>query len=177
VATAWARILSAAMRRPPPAVAVALVLLAGCSGGDDKKGDGGQKQKGTVTVGHNQPIAFGADEYSFEPKNVIVNSGTSQPSKVRFVLRNNGSLAHDLHVQKNGADLGGTPIFGPGKTESGESVLGPGKYEFLCTVGDHAALGMKGTLTVTTKKTTRPADPDAGSPGEKEREREKHEGG
>jgi plastocyanin len=160
------------MRRPPPAVALALALLAGCSGGDDKKGDGGQKQKDTVTVGHNQPIAFGADEYSFEPKNVIVNSGTSQPSTVRFVLRNNGSLAHDLQVQKDGAELGGTPIFGPGKTKSGEAVLGPGTYEFLCTVGDHAALGMKGKLTVTTKKTTRPADPDAGSPGEKERETE-----
>ncbi|MEA2441239.1 MAG: hypothetical protein QOH76_2663 [Thermoleophilaceae bacterium] len=158
-------------------MALALALVTGCAGGDDKKGDGGQKQKDTVTVGHNQPIAFGADEYSFEPKNVVVNSGTSQPSVVRFVLRNNGSLAHDLHVQKGGADLGGTPIFGPGKTQSGEATLGPGKYEVLCTVGDHAALGMKGTLTVTTKKTTRPADPDAGSPGEKEREREKREGG
>ena len=133
-------------------MALALTLLAGCGGGDDKKGDGGRKQKEAVTVGHNQPIAFGADEYSFEPRNVIVNSGTSQPSKVRFVLRNNGSLAHDLHVRKGGADLGGTPIFGPGKTESGEAVLGPGKYELLCTVGDHAALGMKGTLTVTTKQ-------------------------
>ena len=36
---------------------------------------------------------------------------------------------------------------------------------------------MKGTLTVTTKKTTRPKDPDAGTPGEKERERKKGEGG
>jgi plastocyanin len=158
-------------------VALALALVTGCGGGGDKKGDGGQKKRDTVTVGHNQPIAFGADEYSFEPKNVVVNSGTSQPSAVRFVLRNNGSLAHDLHVQKGAGDLGGTPIFGPGKTESGEATLGPGKYEFLCTVGDHAALGMRGTLTVTTKKTTRPADPDAGSPGEKERERKKRGAG
>jgi plastocyanin len=139
---------------------VALAVVAGCGGGGDKKGGGGQKTKDTVTVGHNQPIAFGAREYSFEPKNVIVNSGTSQPSVVRFVLRNNGSLAHDLHVEKDGQDLGGTPIFGPGATQSGQATLGPGKYEFLCTVGDHAALGMKGTLTVTTKKTTRPAEKD-----------------
>jgi plastocyanin len=154
---------------------VAVLALSGCSGGGDGKKDGGGQTKDTVTVGHNQPIAFGASEYSFEPKTVTVNAGTSKPSVVRFVLRNNGSLAHDLHVQKDGQDLGGTPIFAPGRTEAGQATLGPGTYEFLCTVGDHAALGMKGTLIVTTKKTARPADPDAGSKGEKERQ--KGEGG
>src|SRR4051812_20450557 len=149
------------MPRTLPALALALVLIPGCSGGGDKKQDQGQ----TVTVGHNQPIALGASEYKFEPKNVIVNSGTTNPTVVRFVMRNNGSLAHDLHVQKDGQDLGGTPILGPGKTESGQATLGPGNYEFICTVGDHAALGMKGALTVTSKKTTRPKEPD--KPGEK----------
>jgi plastocyanin len=140
----------------------AVLALGGCGGGDKKKGDGGQKTGGTVTVGRNQPIAFGAREYAFEPKNVTVNAGTSQPTVVRFVLRNNGALAHNLHVEKDGSDLGGTPIFAPGQVQSGQATLGPGTYEFLCTVGDHAALGMRGTLTVTTKKTTRPTDPDAG---------------
>ena len=164
------------MRGTPVALVFLALVFAGCGGDDEKKGDGGQK-KDAVTVGHNQPIAFGADEYAFEPKKVTVNAGTAKPSPVRFVLRNNGSLAHDLHVQKDGQDLGGTPIFGPGRTESGQATLAPGKYEFICTVGDHAQLGMKGTLTVTTKKTKRPADPDAGSPGEKEREREREKGG
>jgi plastocyanin len=139
---------------------LALVLVAGCSGGGDKK----QKNGKAVSVGHNQPIAFGASEYKFEPDNVIVNSGTTKPSVVRFVMRNNGSLAHDLHIEKDGKDLGGTPIFGPGQTESGQATLAPGKYEFICTVGDHAALGMKGTLTVTPKKTVRPKEKDR--PGE-----------
>ena len=130
-----------------------------------------------MSVGHNQPIAFGAAEYKFEPNDVIVNAGTTKPTVVRFVMRNNGSLAHDLHVERDGEDLGGTPVFGPGKTESGQATLAPGKYEFLCTVGDHEGLGMKGTLTVTSKKTTRPKDPDAGKPGEEERERKKGEGG
>jgi plastocyanin len=95
-----------------------------------------------------------------------VKAGTSKPTVVRFVLRNNGSLAHDVHIEKDGSDLGGTPIFGPGKVESGQATLGPGTYEFLCTVGDHAGLGMKGTLVVTTAKAARPADPDAGAGGE-----------
>jgi plastocyanin len=153
------------MPRPLPALMLVAVALAGCSSGSDKKKNEGVRSNDTVTVGHNQPIAFGAFEYKFEPKHVIVNSGTTQPTVVRFVMRNNGSLAHDLHVQKDGQDLGGTPIFSPRKTESGQAKLAPGTYEFLCTVGDHAALGMKGTLTVTSKKTTRPKDPD--KPGEK----------
>lgn len=149
------------MAKPLLGVLAAVLTLGGCGGGD-KKGDGGQKTGDTVTVGRNQPIAFGAREYAFEPKNVTVNAGTSQPTVVRFVLRNNGALAHDLHVEKDGSDLGGTPIFAPGKVQSGQATLGPGTYEFLCTVDDHAALGMRGTLTVTTKKTTRPTEPDAG---------------
>src|SRR4051812_32777820 len=153
------------MRRPLPALVLVAALLAGCGGGGDKNKNEGVKSKDTVSVGHNQPIAFGAFEYKFEPKHVIVNSGTTKPTVVRFVLRNNGSLAHDLHVEKDGQDLGGTAIFGPGKTESGQAMLAPGDYEFLCTVGDHAALGMKGTIRVTSKKTTRPKDPD--KPGEK----------
>jgi plastocyanin len=161
------------MRSLLPPLLAALVVLAGCGGGGAKDDVGGGKKKGSVTVGHNQPIAFGADEYAFEPKNIVVNSGTSQPTVVRFVLRNNGALAHDLHVERDGEDLGGTPIFGPGKTESGQAMLTPGTYQFLCTVGDHADLGMRGTLTVTDKATKRPADPDAGSEGEKEREKER----
>ncbi len=162
------------MPKPLPGVLVATVLALGGCGSDDKKGDGVQKTKDAVTVGHNQPIAFGAKEYAFEPKTVTVKAGTSKPTVVRFVLRNNGSLAHDLHIQKDGSDLGGTPIFCPGKVESGQATLSPGTYEFICTVGDHAALGMKGKLVVTTEMVTRPADPDAGASGDEgEREGEK----
>jgi plastocyanin len=149
------------MPRTLPAFALALLLLAGCSSGGDKKKSGGS----TVTVGHNQPIAFGAFEYRFEPKNVIVNSGTTKPTVVRFVMRNNGSQGHDLHIEKDGKDLGGTPTFGPGQTHSAQVTLSPGTYQFICTVGNHADLGMKGTLTVTSKKTVRPKEQD--KPGEK----------
>jgi plastocyanin len=153
---------------------VTLAVLSGCGGGGNDQKVVGVQKKDSVTVGHNQPIAFGADEYSFEPKRVTVNSGTTQPTVVRFVLRNNGSLAHDLHVEKDGSDLGGTPIFAPGQTKAGQATLAPGTYQFLCRVGDHAALGMRGTLIVTSKQTTRPGDPDAGKPGEAAREKEKH---
>src|SRR3954471_15950792 len=121
------------MPKPLLAALVFAVLGLGGCGGGDKKGDGGEKTGDTVTVGRNQPIAFGAKEYAFEPKNVTVNAGTSQPTIVRFVLRNNGSLAHDLHIEKDGSDLGGTPIFGPGKVESGQGEALPGPPEVIFT--------------------------------------------
>ncbi len=67
---------------------------------------------------------------------------------VRIALRNDGDLAHDIHLQRDGEDVGGTPSFPPGDTRSVRLRLQPGTYEMLCTVGDHAQLGMKGELKV-----------------------------
>jgi plastocyanin len=113
----------------------ATIALAGCGG------SGGGK---SVTVPSGKPIAVTASEYRFDPKAIVVTGG----GPVRFSLTNGGAQAHDLHVQKGGQDLGGTSIFGPGQTQSATVKLAPGTYDFVCTVGDHEQLGMKGTLTV-----------------------------
>jgi plastocyanin len=131
-----AHIIRGRMRRTVTLGAAAAVALAGCGSG----GGGGK----TVTVSGGKPIAVTADEYKFDPSNIVVNS--SGPVRIR--LTNDGSQAHDLHVERDGDDLGGTPVFGPGQTKTATVKLTPGKYDFLCTVGDHAAQGMKGTLTV-----------------------------
>ncbi len=150
------------MRRTVTLAAGAALALAGC-GGDA----GGGK---TVTVGKGKPVVVKADEYEFDPGNIVIKGGGGS---VRIQLTNDGAQAHDLHVQKDGDDLGGTPVFGPGQTQTATVKLEPGTYEFFCSVGDHEQLGMKGTLTVTSKKTTRPKDPDAGKPGEKPKPGEK----
>jgi plastocyanin len=119
---------------------MAAAAVAGC-GGDGDGGDGGP----AVTVPAAKPLAVKASEYKFEPANVVVTGGGGS---VKIELTNDGAVAHDLHVEKDGEDLGGTPIFGPGQTKTGAVTLEPGTYEFVCTVGDHEALGMKGTLKV-----------------------------
>ena len=43
---------------------------------------------------------------------------------------------------------GGTPPFPGGGTRSARLRLEPGSYKLLCTVGDHAELGMTGELEV-----------------------------
>jgi plastocyanin len=133
-------IIRARMRRPlTPALAL-LIALAGCGGG----GGGGK----SVTVAAGKPIAVTADEYRFDPKAIVVTGASKGTTTLRIELRNDGGQAHDLHVERDGKDLGGTPVFGPGQTQSGSVKLAPGKYDFFCSVGDHEALGMKGTLEI-----------------------------
>lgn len=84
------------------------------------------------------------EEYSFDPASVVVESA----GRLTIVLENRGSLAHNLKLMSDGEELGGTPTFPAGRTESGTLELEPGSYEMVCTVGDHAELGMTGTVRV-----------------------------
>jgi plastocyanin len=72
---------------------------------------------------------------------------TGGGGRLKVTLENKGSLAHNLKIEKGGEDLGGTPTFQGGRTRSGTVELEPGDYEMVCTVGNHAELGMTGKLT------------------------------
>jgi plastocyanin len=128
------------MRRALTLLAVATAVLAGCGGDDGGGGDGP-----ATTVAGDEPVAVTAREYEFEPASIVVEKPSGP---VEIELTNDGAVAHDLKVRDGGDDLGGTPIFGPGQTQSASVQLEPGSYEFYCSVGDHEALGMKGTLEV-----------------------------
>jgi plastocyanin len=118
-----------------------LAALAGC-GGDDESGS-----KGTLTTESGKPLPVKAFEYGFEPGTISVR-GKSAEVAVRFVLTNDGSLPHDLHVREGDEDLGGTDVIGEGKSDDATLSLARGEYEIYCSVGDHADLGMTGTLKV-----------------------------
>src|SRR5918992_5848355 len=107
-----------------------LAFLAGCGGDDD------EEQSRSVTVNPNSTLRVTAREYSFDPGRVVVRG--AGPLTIR--LRNDGDLAHDLHLRRNGEDIGGTPVFKSGETGSARVNLEHGRYEMFCTVGDHAEL-------------------------------------
>lgn len=115
-----------------------LVLAAGC-GGDDREASGR-----TVTLDAGGTVTVKAHEYAFDPDRVVVRG----PGPLTIKLRNDGDLAHNIRVRRGGDEIGGTPSFPPGRTEAASLRLKPGKYELLCTVGDHAELGMRGELEV-----------------------------
>jgi plastocyanin len=82
-------------------------------------------------------------DFAIEPPDATVEAGS-----VTFAVTNDGTSPHNLEIEGNGveeelpADLSGG--------ESGELTvdLQPGTYEWYCPVGNHAAMGMEGELTV-----------------------------
>ena len=134
-----AHIIGGRMGRALTLVALVAAVLTGCGGGDD--GGGGP----AVTVSGDQPVEVTATEYDFEPSSIVVKKPSGP---VQIELTNDGAVAHDLKVRDGADEVGGTPIFGPNQTKGASVDLEPGSYEFYCSVGDHEALGMKGTLEV-----------------------------
>jgi len=125
------------VRRLLPITALLLVVAAGCGDDDDTPGR-------TVTVKSGNEVAVVAKEYSFDPETIVLTGG----GKLTVELDNQGTLAHNLRVFDGGTDIGGTPTFAGGEPRTGTVEVEPGQYEILCTVGDHADLGMKGKLEV-----------------------------
>jgi plastocyanin len=115
-----------------------LLAFVACGGGD-QEGD-----TRTASTKPNSTLRVTAREYLFDPDRVKM----SEPGPLTFRLRNAGSLAHNLKVTRDGRTIGGTPTFPGGETRSGRVTLARGRYEMVCTVGDHAELGMRGELEV-----------------------------
>jgi uncharacterized cupredoxin-like copper-binding protein len=121
------------------AVPCAIVLwLAGCGGDDD------EEPVRSATVNPNSTLRVTAKEYSFDPGRVVVRG--AGPLTIR--LRNSGDLAHDLRLRRAGEEIGGTTVLPAGRAESARVNLEHGRYEMICTVGDHAELGMTGEFEV-----------------------------
>jgi plastocyanin len=88
-------------------------------------------------------VTVTAKEYSFRLSRTAYRSG----DLVTFRLRNTGTLPHDFRISKPLAKK--TPVILAGRTASFRLRLTKkGVYSYLCTVGDHARRGMRGTFRV-----------------------------
>ena len=101
----------------------------------------------SVTVPENGAVEVGAEEYRFDPGRVVV-MGAERGAPLRISMRNEGKLAHNLHVREGERELASMPSFPPGQERSLSASLPPGEYDFVCTVADHEDLGMVGKLQV-----------------------------
>lgn len=114
------------------------MALGGC-------GAGGEPTGRTDTVGGREPVEVVGGEYFFDPETVVVESSTVP---LAIVFRNEGSLAHNLRVFRDDEEVAATATFQGGEAERIEADLAPGDYRMVCTVGDHAELGMVGDIEV-----------------------------
>jgi plastocyanin len=116
------------------------VSVAACGGSKKEK----EKEK-EVSFAKGQTVAISGREYKFDPSKVVVTGGGGA---IKFDFKNAGTTAHNLKVEQGGQDIAGTDTFQGGQSESFTANLKPGSYTLICTVGNHASLGMTGTLTV-----------------------------
>jgi plastocyanin len=129
------------MRRPRLLLLACCALLASCGGDDnDNKSSGSD----AVTIKPGRTLNVDATEYAFHPKRVTVEDA----GDVTFELDNRGHVPHNLTIRRGDAELPAVKTIKSGDVKEGTLSLATGNYEFFCSVGDHAKLGMRGTLIV-----------------------------
>jgi hypothetical protein len=132
------------------------VLCAGC--GSDAQG-GDAKEAGATPASRPAPggatvLRLRADaapgRVLFDKKRLRANAGT-----IVLELTNPTELGHNVRIQisdeccsdSGSGDVGGTQTIGKGITRA-TLELEPGRYWFLCSIGDHWRRGQRGRLVV-----------------------------
>ena len=82
-------------------------------------------------------------DYSFTGVPSSLPCGTVTVNEV-----NAGQQDHNISFNGSGVTGGIGPVIGPGAMASFTMTINPGTYAYQCDVGDHAAQGMVGSVTV-----------------------------
>ena len=100
----------------------------------------------TAQAAYDREVAITATDFTLNGAPLTARVG----ERIEFKLQNNGSTDHEFEVLNAAGDnIGEVGPTAPGKT--GEVIITfakAGTYSYLCGIADHAAKGMKGTLTV-----------------------------
>lgn len=87
-------------------------------------------------------ITVSGDEYKFSPKELSFTQG----EKVKLTFKNTGKLPHNLTIDELNV---ATDTIPGGKSTSIEfTVQSSGSFNSYCSVGNHRALGMEGSVEV-----------------------------
>jgi plastocyanin len=113
---------------------------AGAKGTEEE----GEAAAGGEAVGPGGTLKIAADESALA---FDTTSLESKPGEVTIDFSNPSSIGHDVKVEKDGEELGGTEVISQSE-ESAALELEPGSYTFFCSVPGHREAGMEGTLTV-----------------------------
>jgi plastocyanin len=145
-----------ARRLPVGLAALALTVsaLAGC-GGDDG-GSAAETSATTATSASETPApttgtsaetqSITATEADFS---ISLDQDTLPAGTYDIEVVNDGKATHDLVVQRDGADVASSDTIAPGQSTTVSVALAPGEYVFYCSIGNHRAMGMALTVTVT----------------------------
>jgi plastocyanin len=140
------------------AVALTVSALAGC-GGDD--GGSAAETSATTATSASETLApttgtnaeapaetqsITATEADFS---ISLDQDTLPAGTYDIEVVNDGKATHDLVVERDGADVASSDTIAPGQSTTVSVALEPGEYVFYCSIGNHRAMGMELTVTVT----------------------------
>lgn len=124
-------------------LALALVLSAcGGGGGGDNQQNADSGTSPQTASGDVRQIEIDSGEFYFRPNETTVRRGET----VEFVVKNSGSLEHNIRIDEFGVDRDYNPRetvrvrFTPNRT---------GTFKIWCDIPGHEAAGMVATLVVT----------------------------
>jgi plastocyanin len=141
-------------------LALGLAGLTAC-GGDSSSGDDGaaatsssEAPATTEATGSSSPAAGGASESEAITAteadfSISLDEDMLPAGDYEITVENNGRASHDLVVERDGNDVAGSDLIGPGESGTVTVTLEPGEYVFYCSVGNHRAMGMELTVQVT----------------------------
>jgi plastocyanin len=79
---------------------------------------------------------------------VTLSSSTLPAGTYTFTVRNTGKATHSLTIEgPGGVDMTSDKLQG-GQSTTMTATLQPGQYQVYCPIGNHRAMGMSTTLTV-----------------------------
>jgi plastocyanin len=134
--------------------AIAALGVAGCGGDDDGGSDTAATTETTETstaetgatgATGGGTIRISADpggDLAFEQETVTAKAGTN-----KIVFTNESSLPHDVKIEEDGEDIGGTEVVTDGTAEATVKLEAGKSYTFYCSVPGHRQAGMEGKLT------------------------------
>lgn len=147
------------------AAGLCLTVLSLTACGGSTGASAGAASSSSVAAGTSDSAAAGVSSAASSAASTVGQDGTLTAKEADFSIDlgtktlkagpylvkvdNTGSATHDLVVEQNGAKIAGTSSIAPGQSASLSVTLKPGSYVFYCSVGNHRAMGMEVTVTVT----------------------------
>jgi plastocyanin len=141
-------------------VAGALVALSACGGSDDGGDDAAASSSASAPATSSAAEDTGSSssapaeeggtltvtgvDFDFELDSTDLSAG-----EYEVTFANEGGATHNVVVEQDGEDVGASDTIGPGESTTFTVALEPGEYVFYCGVGNHRAMGMETTVTVT----------------------------
>ncbi|MEP6641089.1 MAG: plastocyanin/azurin family copper-binding protein [Gaiellales bacterium] len=130
------------------AAAAALTLVLAACGSSSSSASSNSTPSAPAGGGSTPAVSGTPVDVTLKDFSITVAAGTTfKAGTYTFVVTNQGPSSHDLTINGPGVSNQGTPIFGPGKKNL-TVTLSNGTYDLYCSVPGHKALGMDTKITV-----------------------------